>query len=38
MAALFNSKNIGELLIVKGANINASDIIYLNVIIITLEK
>ena len=31
-----NSKEIGELLISKGADINAKDIIYLNIIIILL--
>ena len=31
-AALKNSKEIGELLISKGANINAQNIIYLNII------
>ena len=33
-AALNNSKEIGELLISKGANINAEDIFYLNIYII----
>ena len=33
-AAKYNSKEIGELLISKGADINAKDIIYLNLIIL----
>ena len=33
-----NSKEIGELLISKGADINAIDIIYLNLIILFLIK
>ena len=33
IAAYNNSKEIGELLISKGADINAKDIIYLNIII-----
>ena len=35
-AAWLNSKEIGELLISKGADINAKDIIYLNIIILFL--
>ena len=31
-AAMNNSKEIGEILISKGADINAKDIIYLNII------
>ena len=34
IAAYFNSKDIGEVLILKGADINAIDIIYLNIIIL----
>ena len=37
-AAWKNSKEIGELLISKGAYINAIDIIYLNIIIFFLIK
>ena len=37
-AAENNSKEIGELLISKGAYINAKDIIYLNIIILFLIK
>ena len=33
-AAKNNSKEIGELLISKGADINATDFIYLNIIIV----
>ena len=33
-----NSKEIGEILISKGADINAKDIIYLNMIILFLIK
>ena len=33
-----NSKEIGEILISKGAHINAKDIIYLNIIILFLIK
>ena len=33
-----NSKEIGKLLISKGADINAKDIIYLNMIILFLIK
>ena len=33
-----NSKEIGELLISKGADINLKDIIYLNIIILFLIK
>ena len=33
-----NSKEIGELLISKGADINAIDILYLNIIIWFLNK
>ena len=35
-AAEYNSKEIGELLISKGAHINAIDIIYLSIIILFL--
>ena len=35
-AAANNSKEIGELLISKGADINAKDIIYLNILILFL--
>ena len=35
-AAKRNSKEIGELLILKGADIHATDIIYLNIIILFL--
>ena len=35
-AAKQNSKEIGEVLISKGADINAIDIIYLNIIILFL--
>ena len=35
-AAVFNSKEMLELLISKGADINAIDIIYLNMIILFL--
>ena len=35
-AALHNSKEIGELLISKGADINAKDIFYLKIIIVVL--
>ena len=35
-AALGNSKEIGEILISKGADINTKDIIYLNIIILFL--
>ena len=35
-AALKDSKEIGEILISKGANINAIDIIYINIIILFL--
>ena len=38
IAAAFNSKEIGELLISKRADINAIDIIYLNIIILFLIK
>ena len=38
MAAGKNSKEIGELLISKGADINAKDIIYLNIIIFFLSN
>ena len=34
IAAENNSKEIGEILISKGADINAKDIIYLNIIIL----
>ena len=37
-AAWNDSKEIGELLISKGANINAKDIIYLNIKILFLIK
>ena len=37
-AAIHNSKEIGELLISKGADINAKDIIYLNIGILFLIK
>ena len=37
-AAIFNSKEIGEILISKGADINAKDIIYLNIKILFLIK
>ena len=37
-AAEKNSKEIGELLISKGADMNAKDIIYLNIIILFLIK
>ena len=37
-AAKNNSKEIGELLISKGADIKAKDIIYLNIIILFLIK
>ena len=37
-AAMINSKEIGEILISKGANINAIDIIYLNLRILFLIK
>ena len=37
-AAKNNSKEIGKLLISKGANINAIDIIYLNIRILFLIK
>ena len=37
-AAMGNSLWIGELLISKGADINAKDIIYLNIIILFLIK
>ena len=36
IAAYYNSKEIGELLISKGANINAKNMIYLNIIILFL--
>ena len=36
IAALHNSKEVGELLISKGADINAKDIIYLNIKVIFL--
>ena len=35
---ILNAKEIGELLISKGADINAKDIIYLNIIILFLIK
>ena len=38
IAAENNSKEMGELLISKGADINAIDIIYLNIIILFLIK
>ena len=38
IAAINNSKEIGEVLISKGADINAKDIIYLNMIILFLIK
>ena len=38
IAAFFNSKEIGELLISKEADINAKDIIYLNIKILFLIK
>ena len=38
IAAMFNSKEIGELLISKGAYINAKTIIYLNIRILFLIK
>ena len=38
IAAEKNSKEIGELLISKGANINAKDIIYQNIKILFLIK
>ena len=38
IAAEKNSEEIGELLISKGANINAIDIIYLNILILFLIK
>ena len=34
----YNSKEIGEILISKGADFNAIDIIYLNIIILILIK
>ena len=37
-AAMNDSKEIGELLISKGADINAIDVIYLNIIILFLIK
>ena len=37
-AAYNNSKEVLELLIIKGADINAKDIIYLNIIILFLIK
>ena len=37
-AAEKNSKEIGEILISKGADINAKDIIYLNILILFLIK
>ena len=37
-AAFKNSKEIGKVLISKGADINAKDIIYLNIIILFLIK
>ena len=37
-AAKSNSKEIGEVLISKGADINAKDIIYQNIIILFLIK
>ena len=36
IAAQYNSKEIGELLISKGADINAKDIIYQNILILFL--
>ena len=38
IAAENNSKAIGEILISKGADINAKDIIYLNIILLFLIK
>ena len=38
IAAVNNSKEIGELLISKGADINAIDILYLNILILFLIK
>ena len=38
LTAWRNSKEIGELLISKGADINAKDIIYLNIRIVFLIK
>ena len=38
IAAEKNSKEIGETLISNGADINAKDIIYLNIIILFLNK
>ena len=37
-AAKFNSKEIGKLLISKGADVDPIDIIYLNIIILFLIK
>ena len=37
-SAMINSKEIGEILISKGADINAKTIIYLNLIILFLRK
>ena len=37
-AAENNSKEIGEILISKGTDINAKDIIYLNILILFLLK
>ena len=38
LAAIYNLKEIGEVLISKGADIKAKDIIYLNIIILFLIK